>query len=268
MQHISSPQNQKFKEALRLKTSRGRKLQQRLIIFGERETQRALESEVQLAHVFCCLELLTTDDSRQALQDWQQQRVCPILEIPKSLMETLSFGDRLDGIVAVAERPKKSLQDLQLPDDPLIVVLQGLEKPGNIGAVLRTADGCGVDAVIVVDACSDPYHPNAIRSSMASVFTTALVVCDSQSLLAWCADKKIQIMATSDSGTQAYSDVQMTGSVALAFGNEAQGLTKDWLSSKQITNIAIPMFGVSDSLNVSVAAGVVLYEARRQRTDS
>lgn len=262
IQEITSAQNPGFRNAVRLKTSRGRKVQHRYIIFGQRETLRALAAGVVPVEVFVCLEVMSDEE-------WSSlQRKLPsatrLFGLPKKLMSQLGYGDRVDGVVAIAERPDLSIENLQPGTGPLIVVLEGIEKPGNIGAVLRTMDGCGADALILADPKCDVLHPNCIRSSMGSVFTVPTAVGTTADVIAWCADRKISLFAAKDSATSIYTDVDLKDSVALAFGNEASGLSDRWHGG-DITELAIPMQGISDSLNLSVAAGIMLYEAMRQR---
>jgi len=270
MKTITSPQNQGYKNALRLKTSRGRKSQQRFIIFGLREVNRAIGLEVPIVQVFVCSQGLPSSQI-QELKDQLIQSVsseADLLDLSDKLMAELAYGDRTDGVVAVAARPDMSLTNLKVADDSLFVILESVEKPGNIGAVLRSIDGAGASGLIIASAQCDPLHPNSIRSSMGSVFSVPIAVADTDEVIAWCNQHQFNLLAAADSATQKYSDVDwkfdQLGRAAIAFGNEANGLSDSWNTS-QIRRVSIPMLGICDSLNVSVAASVIVYEAARQR---
>jgi TrmH family RNA methyltransferase len=166
--------------------------------------------------------------------------------------------------VAVIRSPSLTLIDLRLPADPLIVVIEGVEKPGNVGAVLRSADGAGVDAVIAASPRTDLANPNAVRASAGTIFTVPLAAAPTDDVLRWLRDHDIRILAARVDGARAYADAVLTGPVAIAVGAEADGLTGAW-RGPDIEAIRLPMLGVADSLNVSVTAAVLAYEARRQR---
>ncbi len=262
MKKISSPQNPRLKNAIRLKTSRGRKTQRRVIVFGLREVQRAIASGIQPLEIFLSQELVCEEDC-QALQA-ATAPTTEFYDLPAELMQRLKYGDREVSAVLIAQRPDLSLNKIVLDACPLVVILESIEKPGNIGAVLRSMDGAGASALILADPQCDLLHPNCIRASMGSVFTTPLAVATTPQILAWCQSQDLPVLAARDSATDCYTDVALNRPVALAFGNEASGLSSHW-GNADIDSIGIPMAGVSDSLNVSVAAAVVLFEARRQR---
>ena len=268
MKKITSEQNPGFKAAMRLKTSRGRKTQQRYVIFGVRELLRAMTANVQLVEVFVCSE--SVDE-----QDWQRvSEALPdsveVYDLAAGLMQQLQYGDRDEGVVGVAQRPDLELDRLKLEPNSLVVVLESLEKPGNVGAVLRSLDGAGANALILADPQCDVFHPNCIRSSMGSVFTMPVAIGSSDEVVEWCATRQMNLFAAMDSAKIVYTDVDLTGPTALVFGNEARGLSSIWQENKQLGNrsicqVSIPMKGISDSLNVSVASAVMMYEAVRQR---
>jgi len=178
----------------------------------------------------------------------------------------MAFGDRSDGLLAVARIPDASLESLaaRIPTRPLLVVLESVEKPGNLGAVLRTADGAGVDGLIVADPATDPWNPNAIRASLGTVFSAPLAVTDAGTLRAWLAGRDIRVVAAVVEAPGLYTEADLTGPVAIALGSEAHGLSDAW-RGEDVTAVRIPMLGIADSLNVSATAAILAYEARRQR---
>jgi TrmH family RNA methyltransferase len=168
------------------------------------------------------------------------------------------------GVVAVFRPPALDLDRLEPSPSPLVVVAEGIEKPGNLGAILRSADGAGADAVVVADARTDPFNPNAIRASLGTIFSMPLAAATSAEVLAWLSARGIRPVAARADAATPYTDVDLRGPLAIILGSEANGLTAAWEDGR-VSSASIPMRGVADSLNVSVAAAVLLYEARRQR---
>ena len=186
------------------------------------------------------------------------------MELGRDAFEKLAYGDRLDGVVAVAETPPRTLDELILPPEPLIGVVEGVEKPGNLGAILRSADGAGVNAIVVADTATDLFNPNIIRASIGTVFAVPVAVASSGDVLPWLKAHGIAIVAARVDGSVDYVDADYTGAVAIALGSEARGLSDAWGELAR-QSVKLPMLGVADSLNVSATAAVLFYEARRQR---
>jgi TrmH family RNA methyltransferase len=184
--------------------------------------------------------------------------------VSKAVFEKIAFGHRADGVLAVAVKPGRPLERLKLPAGPLVAVLEGIEKPGNVGAILRSADGAGLDAVIIVDGGTDLFNPNTIRASLGTVFTVPLAEATSQEAAVWLREKGVRLFAARVEGSLAYTEADFTGPCALVFGSEAMGLTASW-SGDLVTTVRVPMRGIADSLNVAAAAAVLFYEALRQR---
>jgi TrmH family RNA methyltransferase len=228
-----------------------------------RETLRALQGGVVLREVFVEPELMAEQEAKALLERLREESV-PVLELSREAFSRLAYGDRLDGVVAVAETPIRTLADLRLPPEPLIGVIEGVEKPGNLGAVLRTADGAGVDAVIVAESATDLFNPNIIRASLGTVFAVPVVVASSGDVLAWLQERGIAIIAARVDGSVDYAAADYRGAVAIALGSEARGLSDAWAVLAR-DSVHVPMMGVADSLNVSVTAAVLFYEALRQR---
>lgn len=267
MKQITSAQNPRIKAAIRLKSTRGRKTQQRVIIFGAREVHRAIQSGIQPIEVFLCTGILESGKAAGLLTALPAST--PVYDLPPEIMDKLRYGERQDGAVMVAQRPAMHLSALKLdgPGEsapPLVVILESIEKPGNIGAILRSVDGAGASAVILADPRCDVLHPNCIRASMGSVFTIPIAVATAREALDYCLKRGLAVYCLTDQGNKRWSEVNWNVPAAVVLGNEADGLSDIWTGPPCVP-VSIPMKGVSDSLNVSVAAAVALYEAQRQR---
>jgi TrmH family RNA methyltransferase len=261
---ISSRQNPRFKATLALRDARERRLRGRIIVDGAREISRALDAGVTLCETWVATERVRTGAARALLPRVATE--AEIIEVAPELLARLAYGDRDEGLVAVFETPAADLATIaaRLPERPLIAVVEGVEKPGNLGALLRSADGAGVDAVIVADAVSDIWNPNSIRASLGTIFATPVATCPAHDVLAFLRELGVAILAARVEGATDYDAVDMTGPVALVVGAETSGLSRTW-SGEGVTPVAIPMLGQADSLNVSASAAVLFYEARRQR---
>ena len=262
---ITSLTNPRVKAAVRLRDRREREATGRTIVDGAREILRALDAGVDVATAFLCHDLVRSPDAH-AVADRLARRDTTI-EVSPEVLAKVAFGDRSDGIVAIVETPRLGLADLALATDPLVVVVEGLEKPGNLGAILRSADGAGADAVIVADPLTDAFNPNAIRASLGTIFAMPVVTATSEATLAWLGNRGIRVVATIVEASTPYTRADLTGPLAIVLGSEAGGLSPAW-RTPDVTGISIPMAGIADSLNVSVAAAVVLFEAVRQRADT
>jgi TrmH family RNA methyltransferase len=260
---ITSRQNPRVREAVRLRTGRGRQRQGRFVIDGAREISRAIAAGVRFVEAFICEELCDSPDSRNAV-DAVRSTGAEAFSVTRDVYDKLGFGDRKEGVVVVAEVPQRRLQHLKLPADPFVAVLEGIEKPGNLGAIMRSADAVGMDAVIVADGRTDLYNPNAIRASLGTVFREN--VCEETAIVTinWLRDRGLTVIAARPDAEKPYTDVDMRGAVAIVLGGEAGGLTEAW-SGTNVTAVRLPMHGMADSLNVSTTAAVLFYEALRQR---
>ncbi len=187
-----------------------------------------------------------------------------IVEVPRELYEKIAYRGGTEGMIAEVKVRGRGLGDLRLPDNPLLVVLEGVEKPGNLGAVLRSADAAGADAVLICDPLTDLYNPNLIRASIGAVFTVNVVCCGSGEAIKWLKDNNIKIYTAQLQDSSWYYDTDMRGGTAIVIGTEATGLTNAWREAAD-AHIRIPMLGELDSLNASVSAAILLFEAVRQR---
>ena len=254
MTRITSLQNVRVKDAVRLRDGRHRQKQGRILIEGRRELNRAVAVGVNILELFVC------EPPDEELPECDAE----IISVSKPVFEKLSFGSRGEGILGVAEMPRPKLDDAKLPDAPLVVVLEGVEKPGNVGAVLRSADAAGVSALIVADAGTDLFNPNTIRASLGAIFTVPTFAATATETLDWLRRRNLKIFAARVDGSIPYTQADYRGGCALVLGAEATGLTPTW-TSDATTAIQLPMLGEVDSLNVSATAAVLFYEALRQR---
>ena len=261
---ITSPHNPHVRAAARLRDRRQRERQGRTLIDGARELLRAVQACVPLVEVFVCRPLCTGEDAQRVLALLPGRGV-KVIELAEPVFAKVAFGDRADGLLAVAPVPRRTLADLQLSPQPLVAVLDGVEKPGNVGAVLRSADGAGLDAVLLADARTDLYNPNAIRASLGTIFTLPVAAASGVEVRDWLKQQQLQIVAARVDGAVPYTQLDFRRPTAIVLGSEAAGLGSRW-SGAAVQAVCLPMLGAADSLNVSAAAAVLFYEARRQRS--
>jgi TrmH family RNA methyltransferase len=232
------------------------------LVDGAREVLRAIEAGVEVEEVFVCQPLVSTADGEAALAAAATR--AEIVDVGERAFERLAFGERAEGVIAVVRPPSTDLDRLDLPHDPLVVVVEGVEKPGNLGAILRSADGAGVDALIAADPRTDLFNPNAIRASLGTIFALPLAIAGAGAALEWLAGHGIRPIAARVDAARRYTEADLTGAAAIVLGSEAEGLTDAWRDPR-VEAVRLPMHGVADSLNVAATAAVLLYEARRQR---
>lgn len=266
MTTITSLQNPRIKNTIKLRDRRHREKQGRILIDGLRELERAIDAGVPLLEAFMYLPACESPEAQRVLAKLTQ-RDTEVLEVNTPVFEKLAFGERVEGILGVAAKPRSSLDDLKLPENPLVAVLEGVEKPGNVGAVSRTADGAGLSALIVADPRTDLYNPNTIRASLGTIFTLPVAAASVEDTLAWLRRQKLAIYAARVDGSVPYTEVDYRRPAAIVLGSEAEGLTDAW-AGPDIQAIRLPMLGAADSLNVSATAAVLFYEALRQRSGS
>jgi len=260
---ITSLTNTRVKAAVRLRDRRERELTGLTIVDGARENLRALDAGARVETAFLADDLLHTPDAHEVANRLRHRS--STLAVSAAVLAKVAYGERSDGVVAIVEAPRLELADLVLPDDPLIVVVEGVEKPGNLGAVLRTADGAGADAVIAADPRTDPFNPNAIRASLGTIFALPVVSATSAETIDWLVDRGIRPVAAIVDATTDYIAADLRGPLAVVLGSEAEGLSAAW-HDPRVTAVSIAMHGIADSLNVSIAAAILLYEAARQRS--
>lgn len=254
---ITSAQNPKIKRLIALQEkSRVRREEGLFVVEGAREVERAVANGLEIETLFLCPEICTRQPG------WLPE--CNIVEVPAALYAKIAYRGGTEGMIAELRCRDRRLEDLELGESPLVMVLESVEKPGNLGAVLRSADAVGADALIVCDPLTDLYNPNVIRASTGAVFSVPAVCCGSGEAIDFLKKKKIRILTAQLQDSDLYYDLDMRGPVAIVVGTESEGLSPVWRMAAD-AHVRIPMMGVCDSLNASVSASILLYEALRQR---
>ena len=262
---VTSAQNPKIKTLLSLQEkARLRKEMGLFFVEGRRELEHCVRAGFEVDTVFFCPEIfgLTLSAADQTPEVLKQAR--QIVNVPAELYNKIAYRGGTEGIIAEVKGRNLTLDSLDLPENPLIVILESVEKPGNLGAVLRSADAAGADAVLICDPLTDLYNPNLIRASIGAVFTVPTVCCSSEEAIDWLKANKIKLYTAQLQDSSWYYDTDMKGATAIAIGTEATGLTDAWRDAAD-AHIKIPMLGELDSLNASVSAAILLFEAVRQR---
>lgn len=260
IEKITSLQNPKIKLLLQLqqKSSERRKAEL-FVVEGRRELMHCMEAGYEVDTVFWCSSVEVGTEPIPSLPEGVR-----LFEVSKDIYERVAYRGSTEGIIAEVRTRQQLLADLQLGASPLVVVVERVEKPGNLGAILRSADAAGVDAVIVCDPLTDLYNPNLIRSSIGGIFSVPCVACTSEECIAFLKQRGIQILTAQLQDSSLYYDTDMRRPTAIVMGTEATGLTDQWREAAD-AHIRIPMLGRIDSLNVSVSAAILMYEAVRQR---
>ena len=251
-------QNSRVKQVVKLASRKERRQSGLYLIDEQREVERAIACGESLESVFFCPDL-GGDPLNLLVSDDVLRFVCP-----RSVFEKMAYRQHPGGVMAVAKQAGKSFADIALSEAPLLIVATAIEKPANLGAILRTADGVGADGVLVCDPVTDVYNPNVISSSTGTFFAVPTVVTDTSAAINWLRANKVQIVCTTPDTEHLYTDVNLAVPTAVVMGSEKDGLPAAWLEASDV-NVRIPMNGVADSLNVSVSTALLVYEAARQR---
>lgn len=260
---VSSLQNPLIKNVLLLmEKPRARREQERIVIEGKRETMLAAAGGLRITDLIVCRELA----GDHVLQETGLTNVpeAEVTEVPLQLYNRMAYRDDSSGLIALAVPVKFTFSDLDLPSNPLVLVLESVEKPGNLGAILRTADAAGLNAVIICDPQTDIFNPNVIRSSLGCIFTVPVITASTTETLEWLRKTGITSFGTALTAATLYHESDFCKPAAIIMGSEAFGLSGLWLSGANQL-IRVPMNGKVDSMNVSVTAAIVVYEAMRQR---
>lgn len=260
---ITSLQNPRLKRLVRLRDRRSRDEERAFLVEGFREVRRALEKKVALDELFFSRDWFLGENEAALLSE-AEAAGAKLFELSKEAFAKIAYRERPDGILAVAPQWRRELADLSLPASPLILVVEAIEKPGNLGTILRSADAAGCHAVIVCDPVTDLFNPNVIRASTGVLFSVPCFVEESGNVLAWLKGRKIRTVATSPAARDLYTDSDLRGPLAVIMGSEQYGLSEFWLRNADLP-VRIPMAGQADSLNVAMAALITLFEAVRQR---
>jgi TrmH family RNA methyltransferase len=260
---VTSVHNPRLRAAERLRRAPERRDTGLILVDGVREIARAVRAGAAPVEAWVSDDLDPDSEARAALDALKAARA-PIVRAAPRVLDRLAFGDRSEGIVLVARRPVADLATLRVGERPLIGVVEGVEKPGNLGAILRSADAAGVDALLLANSATDPWNPNVIRASLGTVFTVPLAVTSTAEAREWLRVRGVRCVAARVDAPLSYTEVDLQGPVAIVLGSEASGLTDAW-SGPDVTAVRIPMHGAADSLNVSASAAILFYEAVRQR---
>ena len=260
MKQITSIQNPFIKSLVQLKEkAKLRKQTGTFLIEGLRELSLALKGNYEIETILFLPELIGKYQIYKLVNQSTET-----IEISKEVYQKLAYRDTTEGIIAIAKTKSLLLSDLKLSENPLILVAESLEKPGNIGAILRTADAANLDAVIIANPKSDIYNPNVVRSSVGCLFTNNIATGTTSEIIAFLKEKNIRFFSATLQNSTVYHTLDYTLPTALVVGTEATGLSEEWrVAASQ--NINIPMQGQIDSMNVSVAAAILIFEAKRQR---
>ena len=264
MTELASPSNPKVKHVVRLRSCSVRAETGEMIVEGYRECRRALDAGYRPNAIFFCPELYLKRENEPALVAECENRGAALFPCSKPAFLKMAYRDRPDGLLMVGPHVSRRLEDIVLPPNPLVIVTEAIEKPGNLGTILRSADAANAAAVIVCDRTTDVHNPNVVRASTGTLFTVPVVETSSDEALAWLKAHGFRILAATPHAEKMHFDVDLTGGVAIAVGAEQYGLTAKWMDAADI-RVRIPMLGVADSLNVSAATTILVYEAVRQR---
>lgn len=268
---VTSLQNARIKNIVKLNSRRHRDTLRLTVVEGIREAERALESHIIPREAYICPPLVAHAEAAgvvSALERLAETGRTQLFEVTPLVFAKIAYREQSGGILLVIPYFQRSLSDLPLSDLPFLPVIEGGEKPGNLGAIMRTADAAGVDGVIISTgedlSGTDIHNPNAVRASLGAVFTVPVAVAPTTDTIGWLRQHRIRTVAATPDAAISYTAVDMTGPVALVMGSEARGLSAEWLAAAD-ESVVIPMFGAVDSLNLSVAAALLLYEVVRQR---
>ena len=259
---ITSAQNPKIKRLLQLQQKSSERRKAGLfVVEGIREVERCVEKGYEIDTIF----YLNKPMAENISEIIEKNKGIKLFEVSPAIYEKIAYRGSTEGVIAEVKTKDKTLQDLKLSENPLVVVLESVEKPGNLGAILRSADAAGADALIVCDPLTDLYNPNLIRNSTGAIFSVPCVACTSEECIKFLKKNNIQILTAQLQDSELYYDTDMKRGTAIVMGTEATGLTDIWRKAAD-AHIRIPMLGITDSLNVSVSAAILLYEAVRQRS--
>ena len=260
---ISSVSNPRVKDVIKLRKRSHRDSSGMILVEGYREVKRALENGVNPKELFMCRDFFRGGNETELVEQCRK-RGALVLECSERVFTKVAYRDRPEGLLAVAKRDEQRLSDFDPPSDCLFIVAQGIEKPGNLGTIIRSADSAGANGMIVCDKCTDIRNPNVVRESIGTLFALTVAEASSSEAIDWLKKHSVRIIAATPHAETLHTDCDFTGNTAIVLGAEQYGLTDIWI--EQADSLArIPMLGQSDSLNVASAATILLYEAVRQR---
>ncbi|NMB37718.1 MAG: RNA methyltransferase [Bacteroidales bacterium] len=256
---ITSAQNPRIKDLILLQSnSRERRDRALFVVEGQRELSRAIKAGFLPESLFYCSSYINIADLSEFTVGSR------LFEVSANLYDKIAYRGSTEGVIALMRMEPLLLKNINLGDNPIVIVLESLEKPGNLGAILRTADACGADCVLVCDPLADIFNPNVIRASTGACFNVQCACCTSEEAYQWLITHNISILTAQLQDSSLYYDTDMSGAIAIVFGREDKGLSEFWKEHSD-AKIRIPMLGVCDSLNVSASAAILCFEALRQR---
>ena len=261
---ITSLQNPRLKQLVKLRDRRARDDAGVFLVEGYREIRRALEKSVKLTEIYFSPDWFLGENEPRLIEQ-ARTAGAQAFELTKETFAKVAYRERPDGLLAVAPQWQRKLDELTLSAEPFVLVVEAIEKPGNLGTILRSADAAGCEAVIVCDPVTDIFNPNVVRASTGVLFSVPLVVSESEQVLAWLRAKKIRTIATTPAAETLYTKANLRGPLAVVMGSEQYGLSDFWLKNADLP-VRIPMSGQADSLNVAMATIITLFEAVRQRS--
>lgn len=267
LMEITSPSNPKIKHVVKLRNRRERDLSGEMIVEGYRECVRALDCGYVPRAIFHCPEMYLKNENEAALVERCVSLGADAYTCSKICFEKIAYKERPDGLLMIGPHVAVKLKDLSLPENALVIVTEGVEKPGNLGTILRSADAAGAAAVIVCDRVTDVHNPNVVRASTGALFSVPVAEASSEEAIEFLKKHSFSILAASPHAEKLHFEADLTGPVAVALGAEQYGLTAKWMDGANL-RVRIPMLGLSDSLNVSAAATILVHEAVRQRIAS
>ena len=261
---LTSPANPRIKHVVKLRSCSAREESGEMIVEGFRECRRALDNGYRPQAIYHCPELYLKNENEAQLVADAERAGADVFTCSRTAFVKMAYKERPDGLLMTGPHVAKRLADIELPPNALVIVTESIEKPGNLGTILRSADAGKVSAVIVCDRTTDIHNPNVVRASTGTMFSVPVVEASSEEALAWLKEKGFKILAATPHAEKLHFEVDLTGNVAIALGAEQYGLTARWMDGAEL-RVRIPMLGLADSLNVSAAATILVYEAVRQR---
>jgi len=265
VEKITSLQNPRLKQLVKLRDRRPRDEAGVFLVEGYREIRRALEKDVRLNELYYSPDWFLGENEPDLIER-ARAAGAQLCELGKDTFAKVAYRDRPDGLLAVAPQWRRTLADLEgkRPAPPFLLIVEAIEKPGNLGTILRSADAAGCDAVIVCDPVTDLFNPNVVRASTGVLFSLPCIVESNAAVLAWLRARGVRIVATTPAAETLYTAADLRGPVAIVMGSEQYGLSEFWLKEADAP-VRIPMAGQADSLNVAMATTITLFEAVRQR---
>jgi TrmH family RNA methyltransferase len=264
--YISSAQNGRVKAVVKLRNRRERDKQGLYIVEGYRALSRGLNYGIKLKELYFCPKYFLGENEKDLINR-HRQNGAQIVEVTDSVFDKMAYRDRPEGLLGIAPQFHLGLDDLELSENPFLLIGEAIEKPGNLGTMLRSADATGTEALIVCDRCTDIFNPNVVRASTGCLFSVPTFEAGSDEVIGWLKEKGIKILAATPHTDNMYTDVDMTGPIAIAVGTEQYGLSDKWMEQADL-KVKIPMLGQADSLNVATATTILMYEVIRQRSIS